>query len=322
MERRLEEFSARARSLRQRAQLDAAAVEAFAAFEGDRVQSLLLKGPALTRLLYAQDEHRGYIDIDFLVSPRHLERARLVLSRLGYKTRSTEWGIDDVAGILHAETWSRMGDDGPLSAVDLHWRLAGCEAPAQLAWDALETRQTFIDLNGTGIRVLNREGLALHLATHAAQGGPADVKATGDLTRGIERWGLDIWRPAARLAGELQAIPAFAAGLRLVPAGVELADKLDLPRTDRLTWEIMHRDARPRGTFHLGAWTQARGARERASILRRSLFPTSAWIAHEYPWAANSRARLVAAYGRHLLRTPRWALRAWRFRRQSRGMAP
>ncbi len=226
--------------------------------------------------------------------------------------------------ILHAETWSRRVEAGPGSPllIDLHWRLPGCEAPADAAWEVLAPRRSSIELNGRETAVLDREGLALHLAIHAAQHGPDDLKAIGDLTRGLERWPLEVWRSAGSLAAELVATPAFAAGLRLVPIGAERADELGLPPTDELDWAIRHRDLRPRGTFHLEALTRARGARARADVLRRSLLPTRQWIAWQYPWAAGSRVRLVAAYGAHLLRTPVWAGRAWRYRNRERRSAP
>ena len=139
------------------------------------------------------------------------------MTGLGYKHGEEIFGIDDVGEILHAETWSRrveVGPGGPL-LIDLHWRLPGCEAPADAAWEALAPRRASIELNGREAAVLDREALALHLATHAAQHGPDDLKAIADLTRGLERWPLEVWRSAASLAAELEATPTFAAGLRL-----------------------------------------------------------------------------------------------------------
>jgi hypothetical protein len=131
----------------------------------------------------------------------------------------------------------------------------------------------------------------------------------GDLARGVERWPRSVWREAVRLAAEVEGTQTMAAGLRLLPAGAELAQDLALPPTDQLTWEILHRDARPRGTFHLRAWTEARGIRQRARVLRRALLPTADWIKWECPWAAQGRVRLILAYGGHLLRAPVWAAR-------------
>ena len=320
----LDEFVERARELSRQALLDAAAVEALDTLAAAGVDALLLKGPALARALYAPDEHRGYSDVDLLVSPADLPEARTALTGVGYKHGEEVFGIDDVGEILHSETWSRRVEAGPGSPllIDLHWRLPGCEAPAEAAWEALARRRASIELNGREAAVLDREALALHLAIHAAQHGPDDLKAIADLTRGLERWPLEVWRAAASLAAELEATPTFAAGLRLVPIGAERADELRLPPTDELDWAIRHRDLRPRGTFHLEALTRARGARARADVLRRSLLPNRQWIAWQYPWAAGSRARLVAAYGAHLLRTPVWAGRAWRYRNRERGAGP
>jgi hypothetical protein len=317
MDRRaLDEFIERARGMRRRRELDAAAAAALDAFEARDVQSLLLKGPALARELYDEGESRGYADIDLLVAPRDLEESREALLALGYVRADEAFRIDDVAGVLHSELWAQSGKSGPLW-VDLHWRLAGCEAPGAAVWASLAARQGTIDLAGREVPVPGTGGLALHLALHAASGGPRDLKAIADLARGVERWGPEVWRSAARLAAELDATPAFAAGLRLLPSGAVLANRLALPETRRLEWEIRHREGRPRGTFHLRALARARGWPERADMLRRSLLPTREWITGEFRWAAESKPRLLAAYACHLLRAPAWALRARRFRRRA-----
>ena len=317
----LDEFVARVRNVPRQAELDAAAVEVLDAFESIGVESLLLKGPALAGTLYVvAGEHRGYCDVDLLVALEDLPRARSALAELGYTRLTDLLGIENVGGVLHAEAWERRSerlDRQPL-VIDLHWRLAGCEAPAPLVWGALAPRRALIELGGRRAAVLDRVGLAMHLATHAAQHGPDDLKTLADLTRGLERWPIEVWRSAASLAAALDGTAAFAAGLRLLPSGAKRADELGLPSTEELDWAIRNRDARPRGTFHLQALARARGARGRLGVLRSSLFPTRNWIANEYLWVAGSRGRLVAAYAAHLLRAPAWAARAWRYRRRQR----
>jgi hypothetical protein len=320
MERRaaLEDFAQRKRFLHRRAELDAAAVEVLERFEGAGVRSLLLKGPVLARLLYgSQGPHRDYFDIDLLVGPADLSKAREALAGLGYRWGYEERGIDDVAGVVHAELWAQRGDHGPLW-VDLHKRLAGCRASDDVVWAALWRRRTSIEFAGREIAVLGEGGLALHLALHAAQGGPDEPKAIDDLARGIEHWAPKVWRDAAELAEEVQGVAAFGAGLRLVPSGARLAEVLDLPSTPRLDWEVRHRQLRPRGAFHIEAIGGARGLRERADLLRRSLLPTREWIVSEYRWAGRSRVHLLAGYVRHLLRSPLWAVRALRFELRAR----
>jgi hypothetical protein len=318
MDRRaLDEFIERAAWTHRRRELDAAAVAVIDAFDSRGVESLLLKGPALARLLYDEDGRRGYADIDLLVSTRDLKQAQEALSGLGYLRADYQVAIDDVAGVLHAENWVQSGDTGPLW-VDLHWRLWGCGAPDEVVFATLSAPGATIDLAGRDVPVLGIDGLALHLALHAAQSGPHDIKVMADLARGVERLQLEVWRSAARTAGDLAATPAYAAGLRLDPAGTVIAKELELPETDELEWEIRNRSGRPRGRFHLQALAQATGWRERANVLRRSVVPIREWITWEMPWAAKSRPRLLLAYALHILRTPVWAGRAWAFHRRAR----
>jgi hypothetical protein len=315
----LDEFIVRARELQRREELDRAAVAALAKFDSTGVHALLLKGPVLARRLYSKEEKRGYWDIDLLVPPRDLERARRALGELGYRKGQEVLGIDDVAEIEHGEVWARQGENrgGPI-CIDLHWRLSRCEAPGDAVWDALANDHESIELEERRVPVPSDAGLALHLAIHAAQGGLEDTKAIADLRRGIERWPLEVWRSAAHLAESVQGEAAFAAGLRLLPAGADLAERLGLAPTPQLDWEIRRRGSRPRGTFHLQAMGEAKTWRERVGVLRRSLLPTPAWIRYQYPWAERHRWLLPVAYVRHILRAPVWALQAMRYRRQSR----
>lgn len=315
----LEEFAKRARDIRLRTDLDVAAVEALDAFAAAGVDALLLKGPALARLLYTAGEHRGYSDVDLLVAPGDLPAARRALANLGYTNASEPLGIDDVGGVVHAEAWVARGHsarDGIV--IDLHWRMAGSEAPAHVAWDALRARRVFIDIDGRRTPVLDPVGLAMHVATHAAQHGTLHPQGLKDLALGLERWPERVWREAAALAQEIHAAARFAAGLRSVPAGAALARELELPATDQLQWSVIHAADRPRGTFHLQALAEARGLFARAEVLRRSLLPPRKWIVWQHPWARRGGVRLVAAYGLHLMRAPAWSARAWRFRRRAR----
>jgi hypothetical protein len=313
----LEDFAVRAREAARTSRLDAALVEVLDACAVMGVDPLVLKGVVLARTLYRSEESRGYFDVDLLVAEEDLPTVGQVLVGMGYRNISELQGVDDVAGILNAQMWARLVPEFGNLSVDLHWQLYGCEAPPQVVWDVLSSRHTLIEVAGRRVRTLDRPGLALHLALHTAQHGPDDLKAVGDLSRGIERWPPEIWAQAAKLANELGAVEAFAAGLRLVPGGEVVARRLGLPAADDLLWQIANRGERPRGTFHVQAFAEARGLRERLGLLRRSLVPARAWIVWGNPKAGTSRVRLVAAYAAHILRAPAWAVRAWRFRRRS-----
>jgi hypothetical protein len=315
---RLEEFALRVRGADRTSELDSAAVEVLDAFDAADVPCVLLKGVVLSRLLYASHQERGYSDVDVLIPPSRKDAAGSALTALGYENTTAAQGVEDVGGAVHADTWVRRNQRiGPLM-IDLHARLAGVNAPPEEAWPALTAGQLTIELCGRRAPVLSREGLALHLATHAAQHGPDDAKPLASLSYGLANWPPAVWRGASELAREVDAVDAFAAGLRLVPEGARLAAALELPETSGFEWEMRHRDERPRGTFHLRAFADAAGWRERLALLRRALVPSREWLEYEEPRARDSSLWLAIARLKHLLRTPAWALRALVYRRRAR----
>ena len=246
------------------AQVDAATAEVLAAFEAAGVDALLLKGPALTALLYAAGEHRSYNDTDLLVAPGQVDAAEKVLAALGYANAHSVTGVDDVGGVVHAHPWIRTSSADE-SMVDLHRWLAGAERSPTAAWDALVARRTWIDVGGGRAAVLDRPGQAMHLAMHAAQHGPAYERQLGELALALERWPADVWDAAAELAGEIGATPAFAAGLRLLPRGAAEARRLGLASTAELDWKIRHRaSATARNVSRAGARRGRRLARATA----------------------------------------------------------
>lgn len=313
--RTLVEFAARGVNLRRRARLDAVAVEAIDALRDAGIDALVLKGAALGEALYGPEHARGYFDIDLMVAPAARAVSENVLSTLGYTNVIAERGIEDVADVLHAEAWSRLDAEIGNVMVDLHWKLYGCLAPADLAWDTLRTGAEPVTVAGNVVLRPGRPALALHAALHLAQHGPGDAKAAADLSLAVARWELGLWQEAAQLAVTLGATDALAIGLRLLPEGERLADMLGVFPTERASWEMAHRDARPRGAHHLGALSEARTWRARAGVLRRALLPRPAWIRAEMRWAHRSPGHLAAAYMLHVLRTPLWAARALRFAR-------
>lgn len=311
----LNDFAARSRHAQRRAQLDQAAAEAIVALDGAGVEALLLKGAGLAQALYGPDRERAYFDIDLLVAPDSLPTVDSVLSELGYRNIMKDQGIDDLTGVVHAALWTRLGEFGNVS-LDLHWKLAGCDASAETIWTALRRDAVFRQLGDWRVLTSSEVGFALQVALHLAQHGRSDAKAVADLRLALISWSAGVWEQAAALASELDALETFAAGLRLLPEGEIAADALKLGTGEQVLWDLEHRESRPRGTFHLDALSRAVTFRQRLAILRRALFPPTEWIRWEMPWASRSPAALAAGYLVHLLRTPRWALRAALFRSQ------
>lgn len=297
--------------------LEPVAVKLFGAFDGAGIGALLLKGAALSGLLYEPGEHRAYVDLDVLVAPDDLERASALMRQLGYRNTAERLGIEDVGNVVHADTWLSPAGVAP-HEIDVHRWLPGAQTGAETAWATLSRHRSTIELGGATIPVLDRQGQALQLATHAAQHGPSYFKGLSEMSLAIERWAPDVWRQAAALAAELDALHAFAAGLRLLPQGMQVASELGLPDKSALDWEIRHLQERPRGAFHVDAFGGAATVRERMALARRALLPNRRWLEIEYHWAKRSRLLLVPAYALHLARAPLWAARAWAFRRRAR----
>ena len=318
-DRILHEFAARTRHVARTDELDRAAVEAIRALRAEGIDALLLKGAALSRTLYRGDERRGYYDVDLLVSLPDLKLAGGVLSRLGYSNLNQLKGLVDVAEILHAEVWSRWVTDVGNVAIDLHWKLDGCAAPPERIWSVLGARRATLELPSGPVATLDKSALAMHLTLHAAQHGPDDVRAIADLARGLERWPDAVWVDAAGLADTLGAREAFAAGLSLTAEGAAVADALGLPASTAADRPTDDRAARPRGTFHLQALSDAASLRRRIAIVRAAVLPPRAWIVWEARSAPRGRLGLLRAYAAHLIRLPGWAARAWRYRRVRSG---
>jgi hypothetical protein len=133
--------------------------------------------------------------------------------------------------------------------------------------------------------------VALHAAQHGADAG----KALSDLERALIQFPLEIWEEAARRAEGLAALPAFAAGLRLVPAGMQLATRLDL--SPELSEEIALRAASaPETAIGLQRLSATSGVANKARLLGTELVPAAAFMRSKYPIARKGTPGLVLAY--------------------------
>jgi Uncharacterised nucleotidyltransferase len=280
------------------------------AFETAGVPSILLKGPSIVRWLYP-GHTRHYGDADLLVPPTARRDAERALESLGFEPileqrKMPGWWQE------HAVEWRRGKG---LPAVDFHRTLTGVGAADQRLWDVLCADTETMIVGGFPATVLSLPGRALHLASHTAQNG-ADK---GDLSLALVRAGEDTWIEAARLAAELEATPAFAAGLRLVPRGRALAARLNLPPTRSVDVALRAAGA-PAQALTLDRLARASGPRERMAIVCHKLLPPPTFMRHWSKRARRGHLGLLLAYGERLLwvmRTIPAAARAWRRERRA-----
>ncbi|MDQ3090751.1 MAG: nucleotidyltransferase family protein [Actinomycetota bacterium] len=265
--------------------VDQVTAEVIAALRGRQVASILLKGPSIAAWLYADGTLRSYNDCDLLVAPEGLLAAQAVLDELGF--RDTMIPLDHPR--LESHEWVRGRD-----RIDLHTTLIGIGALPRVVWGALSAMTLTQQVAGVEVQVLGPTALALHVVLHAAQHGREDPKPVEDLSRAIRAVPRDRWREVAALADRLQATDAFGVGLRLLPEGRALASWLELP-PPRSADAFLRVDRVPLALAFEHLATTA-GARARASLVLRELFPTPAFIRWWSPLARRGPLGLAIAY--------------------------
>ena len=284
----------------QRLALDAAAAEAFAHFDRAGVSALLLKGRSITGWLYGESEGRWLADCDLLIAPTDVSAAETTLVSLGYRRtwddrRMPSWWRE------HALEWRRERDNVML---DVHRTLAGIGVDPKTAWPTLSRDRVCVTVAGREVPVLGLPARTLHVVLHAAHHGMGPSRPVEDLRRVVRTADDGIWRIAAELASELDAVDAFTAGLRLDPQGAALARRLDLPSRVS-TGAALRAGSPPPLALGFEQLARAPGTGARVWIVARKLLPPADFIRHWDPRAAQSRPALLRAY----LRRPLWLLR-------------
>jgi hypothetical protein len=278
--------------------VDAVTAKVVSALRSAGIASLLLRGPVIARWLYPGGETRAYRDVDLLVAPEARGEAEAVLAGLGLIHRQA--GFAPGESVEHASEWICRR---PPVVVDLHRGIEGARAdPAEL-WTALTSGCHRIDVAGVPADAPGEPALALIVALHAAHHGFRGSKHVEELRRALERANFETWQEALRLASRLEAVPSLAAGLRLLPEGAAVAERLRLSHnSDRVT-ALRAASAHPTaiGFARLAATA---GVRAKLALAGRKLVPTPAFMRHWSRLARRGRSGLVLAY----LWRPVWLL--------------
>jgi Uncharacterised nucleotidyltransferase len=278
--------------------VDRATVEVWQALRDAGIPAILLKGPSIASWLYDRVGARAYGDVDILVESAMLEKARRLLSRLGFQPRSPVVPGDRPRP---SGAWLRPRDR---ATVDLHSTITGIGVPPEVAWRILRKQMEPVDVGGVSVWILSVPARAVHVALHALQHGPRHAKPMEDLRRAVSRLSIETWAEAAALAGTLEAVPAFAAGLRLAPEGARVADHLRLPRSSSRELTLRTRGA-PTAALTVDWIMTKRDLPTSVSLLVRKLLPSPTFMRQWSPLARRGRAGLALAY----LWRPLWLAR-------------
>jgi hypothetical protein len=159
---------------------------------------------------------------------------------------------------------------------------------------------------------------ALHVVLHAAQHGPAFSKPLDDLERALRVVPSDEWEAVYDLAQRLDALDAFAAGLRLVSAGAAVADHLELKEPTDVRVRLRASSA-PVTAEGIAAVMARPGIRQKLHLVAREAFPSPGFMRQWAPMARRGAGGLLVAYLFRILwlvwHAPR-GLFAWRAARR------
>jgi Uncharacterised nucleotidyltransferase len=286
--------------------IDRVTAKVAQAFAAEGIDTLVLKGPVLARWLYP-GEVRPYGDSDLMVAPRDWERAVATLRRLGFSEHPRPLAHPRMES-LASTTFLRGGAN-----VDLHCALEGLGGELEPAWKSLSAGRERQTIGGAELSVPRPAVLALHVGLHAAQHGGG--KAIEDLRRALSVAEEDLWREALELARVHDGVPAFASGLRLLPAGVQLTRRLGIEEVRSTLHEIRHAGTpTAEGIYELLA--PGLGMRRRLAVIGRELVPPPEFMRWWSPLARRGALGTILSYPWRwiwlLAHAPRGLLAAWR----------
>ncbi len=274
--------------------LDAATAEAVEALRTRGIRAILLKGPVLTRWLYEHRLDRVYGDIDLLVAPHDFDAAGQALRSLGYRDVVPERRFGLSSGVDDSYAKHLHRDSRRSAHVDLHRGFVWSTMDPVATWETLRRHTEKMVVGGTELIVLGPAALALIVALHAAQHGPV-AGPLEDLDRALRRFDQTTWRGAASLARELRVEEAFAAGLRLRPPGLQLAERLGLTKSASVEVRLRSGGDTPLAlTVH--QLRSEPSLRRRLTLLYGKALPSAAYMRTAYPTARRGHVGLIWAH--------------------------
>jgi hypothetical protein len=295
--------------------LDSLAARTSKLLSAKGISTLLLKGPATARRLYAaRPDRRLYSDVDLLVAPDQFGEAQQVLRTAGYQWRQEGFRPDETH-------WYETGWGAPDSdfTIDLHRGFHGVQDNA-LFWTEMWAAREHFDLAGERVAVPSAAGTAMLVVLHAVSPGKS-AKPLRDLLAANHVFGFETWSAAAGLALAVGAGAAFRAGLELLPDGVELVERLQLRGPVAADHWLAGRQ-RSRVSVNLAAARDRPRLRDRAGYVLRKMLPSPAFLRLHDLRARRGRGGLLLAYlsrwGRGCSGAPRAVLDLRQARRGTR----
>ena len=138
------------------------------ALEGDGIRALPFKGPALSLAAYGELGVRDGVDLDVVVCPGDVDRARTTLVRAGYAPASA---MSPAQERTLQRSFGHFVYNAPDSGVkvELHWRFAARRYPWSMTVEEVFARATTVDLGGFAAGGADPTGFAIASPDHTDQ---------------------------------------------------------------------------------------------------------------------------------------------------------
>jgi hypothetical protein len=153
------------------------------------IEAIAHKGPALATLLYGDVAQRQFHDLDILVRPRDVSRARLVLGKSGYRG-DREFTAREEQALLRSGYEEVLHGPQGRNLVELQWRLLPRFYAVNFDLEGLFARAKLIQFAEHQCRILSSEDLLLALCVHAAKHGWTQLSWLRDIVQLARRPGL------------------------------------------------------------------------------------------------------------------------------------
>lgn len=136
-------------------------------FEGHGVEAIPFKGPVLAAWLYKNLALRPFSDLDILIRPSDVPKARELLIARGYRPQLDLKPLQERA---YRRSWCEyvfLGGDGQV--VELHWRLAPRYFSFPLDLERMGERLETVSLGGRKVRTFSPEDWLWVLCGHGTK---------------------------------------------------------------------------------------------------------------------------------------------------------
>jgi hypothetical protein len=165
------------------------------------IRALPYKGPVLAQAVYGDLALRLFSDLDVLIPPEDLARAKIALRELDYEPNVA---FSPAVERAYIASGYELTFDGTLgrNLLELQWRLLPKFYSVEITVAQLLARSRFAQLSGNEVRTLAPEDLLIALCLHAAKHAWARLSWICDIDRAVRALEVD-WTVLARRASGL-----------------------------------------------------------------------------------------------------------------------